>query len=988
MKMNKLVLLLACMLLLVSVCAGAGAAAEYTVIEPAGFDGSNMKYPVVYVMPEDGYTNSTENPLAKKLQEAMNSGDGMSMLLVMPSFDKNSTLTLREQLAELVNEIDNTAYKNKTVADPKFRAIVGSGIGGYMAYASMLDESGAVAANPELFAFVASTRGHFVQEGNPWYAQCGSIYDKLSKAGKGTVKNYYTYMDTPVDDEMANAEGSTNDLGHMFIRFMTGADAHEYTARPGSYTGEFLKESAKRMANRFTNYMVNGSFMPSLSSVVVTSADASKSVSYSVMALGGAYGGAFDRFLPGWGTSTEATVKVSVIDPDTGKVLTSKSDSGYLYTWGSMAGAMDLKNVTNGKTCEMKMTITIFGATFDVANANMVCIEDSVFDGEKQKIDLMGDWYFKYTGYQDEAAYLDVAALTESKEYRGWSVVQPALGNWDNGYGNINGDTVGADPNSGYFNMMILGNGYYARDFELPAKFTTQKPVISIGYVDDRCEVFVNGVRIGGTGFNADGSLVEDAGDTWSVYSCFEVDPSILNYGGENTIVVRAWNNTGMGAGGWYAGPVAIYSEEAFNDQGGAYTDRFYEETYYSDAIGQNMQYLIYLPQSYGKTDRYYPTMYLFHQFSSSHTSYMVDGVNALLDEAIADGLLDNMIVVIPNSDPNSWWKGKWENMVINDLIPHIDANYRTVQDARYRFTAGCSMGGQGAASIALTNPDLFSGFASFYGAFYGQYGGYFFSFGDSMGDVSPITVAKKEGAAYMDNFAMAFICGNQDSYGFGSGKIQLHQLLEDYGVEHHFLIDNGGHEGTFYLPRFKDTLSYVWKHMYDETELANQEPDLRKIANAQLLVTDDGVIPVFTVSDRIAEYYNQIPASSYTGNQTPALSIPLRITITQNGKTYQALLRDHTIAQGVSENMLDALTAEDFKVMSRSASGFDLAKEFTYTIEAAIFDNKWVKLNPVSGDLAGLPATGDDSSVVLFALLLAASVGVLGMLAIRKRRA
>lgn len=301
--------------------------------------------------------------------------------------------------------------------------------------------------------------------------------------------------------------------------------------------------------------------------------------------------------------------------------------------------------------------------------------------------------------------------------------------------------------------------------------------------------------------------------------------------------MVRAWNNTGMGAGGWYAGPVAIYSEEAFNDQGGAYTDRFYEETYPSAAVGKDMEYLIYLPEDYDQTDKYYPTMYLLHQFSSSHTSYMVDGVNKMLDEAIANGQLDDLIVVIPNSDPNSWWKGKWEDMVINDLIPHIDANYRTIQDARYRFTAGCSMGGQDAASVALTNPDKFSGFTAFYGAF---------NYGDYMGDINPVTLAKKEGADYMKNFSMAFICGNQDSYGFGTGKIQLHQLLEEYGIEHYFLIENGGHDGAFYIPRFKDTVSYTWKQMKEKNEVMKTGLVLEKMAFANLELMNNQLTLVF----------------------------------------------------------------------------------------------------------------------------------------------
>ena len=941
--MKKIGMLLA-LVLFVMTAACASAAVSYEVIKPEGFDESGLKYPVVYVLPEDGYANSTENALAVQLQEAMQAGEGMGMLIILPSFEQGDDL--RKELAWLVDEIDNTAYAGRTVVGSKFRAAIGADVGGYMAYATMLDDAGNVASAPALFGFVAGVNGHFAEAGNPWYAACGSIYDKLSKAGKDAAESCFTYMDTPVDDPMANAAGATNDLGRMFIELGTGADKHEYTARPGCYDEAFVKESARRIANRFTNWMMGGTLYSSMASVVVTSADESMDVAYSVMPLGGYYGGVFDQFVPDQ-KSADAVITVSVVDSASGETLASESVGAPLYTYGSAAGTVNLKNATAGKTREMKMTVTVFGATFDVAAANMVCIEDSVFEGEKQKIDLMGDWYFKYTGYTAEDAYLDVQALTDSGAYREWSVVQPALGNWDNGYGNISGETVGQDPNSGYFNMMILGNGYYARDFVLPAEFTTQKPVISVGYVDDRCEVFINGHRVGGTGIEADGSMPEGV-DTWSVYSHFAVDPSILNYGGENTIVVRAWNNTGMGAGGWYAGPVAIYSEEAFNDQGGAYTERFYEETYYSDAVGQEMQYLIYLPENYGKTDRYYPSMYLLHQFSSSHTSYMVDGVNALLDEAIEEGLLSDVIVVIPNSDPNSWWKGQWEEMVVSDLIPHIDANYRTVRDARYRFTAGCSMGGQGAASMALTNPDLFSGFASFYGAFYGQYGGSFFSFGDYMGDISPITVAQKEGAEYMKHFAMAFICGNQDSYSFGSGKIQLHQLLEQQGAAHHFLIDNGGHEGTFYLPRFKDTLSYVWKNMYDEKALGEQEPNLSEMVHASVESDADGLKLTLTVSEQLAPYFNQIPASSYTGNQSPALSMPLRVSVTQDGKAYAAVLGGHALEQGAGAAEVKIAAAE---LTGQNGEGsFDPAKAFEVQVEAALFDNDWVTL-----DAAGL---------------------------------
>lgn len=973
MRLKRLILVFAA-ILMVLLYVGAGAEVNYEVIEPAGFAGSALKYPVVYVMPENGYDNSKANTMAVKLQEAMRSGDGIGMLLVMPSFDSDDNL--REEMVWLVNEIDNVVYANKTIAEPGFRAVVGADVGGYMAYATMLNAGGAVAEIPELFGFVASVRGHFTEEGNPWQAKYGSMYDKLSAAGKNTTANYFTYMDTPVDDPLADVDKSTNDMGYMFMKFLTGADKHEYTARPGQYNDEFVAESGKRIADRFTKFMMGGTMSQnsSVSSVLVTSEDKTATVNYSVMAVGTGYGatGVFHKFAPPFSVKTDATVRIAVIDPDDPeKELTYKTVGGKIGTWGTIAGTAELENVTNGRTCPIRVTITVLGATFEAATSNMVCIEDSVFEGEKQKVDLMGDWYFNYTGTGD-GSQLNAADITKA-EYETWSKVTPALDWWKDNFGNVG---------SAY----AQGNAYYAREFELPAQFTTQNPMISVGYVDDRCEVFINGKRVGGTGFKADSSLDPDAKDTWSVYSCFEVDPSVLNYGGKNTIVIRVWNNTGAssGGGGWYAGPIQIGSEAAFAGAGG-YTDRFYEETYYSDSIGKDMEYLIYLPKNYDKTDRYYPTMYLLHQFSSNHTSYMVDGVNKLLDEAIEDGLLDEMIVVVPNSDPNSWWAGKWENMVVEDLIPYIDENYRTVKDARYRFTAGCSMGGQGAASVALTNPDLFSGFASFYGAYYGHFGGYFFSFGDSMGDVSPITVAKNDGAEYMENFSTAFICGNQDSYQFGTGKIELHQLLKDYGIDHYFLIDNGGHDGDFYLPRFKDTISFVWKHMYDETELKEQEPDLRKMVNASLEKTENGLTLAVAPNEKLAKYFNELPASKsgYVKEQNPALSVPLRITVTQGGQKFRALLRDFVIEPGDEMIFIYNLTADDFAALVGGNAAFDPEKKFTYTIEGAIFDNNWVSLSRV-GEVV-LPDTGDNSSLLLWVLALAGSAA---LLMISKKRA
>lgn len=962
MKTKKIFLLLASMLLLVMMAVTASAA-EYEVKLPAGHSTSGNKYPVVFVLPQNGLkANAQDLALAQQMTNA-----GLDSVVVIPEFEEG--MDLRAEMKAIVAEVDGDASLH-AIANAKQRALVGIGTGGYLAYVlGMTGDDGNVLAAPELFAGVASIRGNFADNAtNPWLKKYGSVYDKLAKA-RASFTKFYTYMDAPVDDAWTNMPGSTNDLGSMFIQAGTTADYHEYTARLGEFSDDFVKESAKRIGDRLSRWMVRYTFYTSMSSVIVTASDKYAEIPYSVMGLPTSYDGAVEHFAPNY-SSIPMKITVSAYDSQTGeKLITSDPVDGYARYFGGSSGTIQLKNVADGKTVALKMHAEALGYTFEIATGNMVFLKDPVIDGDYQEFDLMGDWYFKYTGRESKK----VGDLLSSKEYESWHVVQPTLGWWSSGFGGLG---------SGY----ETGNSYYVREFVLPEGFDTKNPVISLGYVDDCCEVFINGKRVGGTGITANGEIADPSAVTWDLYSAFEFDASILKHNGEkNTIVVRDVNNSG--GGGWYAGPISLYSKEAFDAQSGggnSFTDRFYEETYYSDAIGQDMEYLIYLPKDYftAKGDRYYPTLYLLHQFSSTHYSYMGDGIDKKMEDAINEGMFDQMIVVIPNSDGMSWWKGKWENMVLNDLIPHIDANYRTIDDARYRFTSGCSMGGLGASTVALTNPDYFSGMAGFYGAY--DYGGWF-------GKVDPIKLLRTESDEYIKNYALAFICGNQDSYRFGKGHITMNQILEEKGIDHYFFIENGEHDSSFYLPYFQDTIKYTWTHMYDDAFEDANKPNLKTMAYANFDKSANGATLIFAANEKIEKYFNQIPASSYTQNETPALSIPLRITVTQNGQKYQLVIRDHKLAQGSNVNVFDGLTGADFTPISRAAGELDLSKRYDCKIEAAIFDEEWVELGRIPKDLLNslnLPNTGDNSNIVLFALLLAASVAMIAVLGKKKAHA
>jgi endo-1,4-beta-xylanase len=80
------------------------------------------------------------------------------------------------------------------------------------------------------------------------------------------------------------------------------------------------------------------------------------------------------------------------------------------------------------------------------------------------------------------------------------------------------------------------------------------------------------------------------------------------------------------------------------------------------------------------------------------------------------------VIAVFPNGGM-SWYRDhpdtgiNVESMIIDELVPLIDASYRTLPQRESRVIAGYSMGGGGAVHLALKHPDLFSAAASWAGA-------------------------------------------------------------------------------------------------------------------------------------------------------------------------------------------------------------------------------------------------------------------------------
>ena len=159
---------------------------------------------------------------------------------------------------------------------------------------------------------------------------------------------------------------------------------------------------------------------------------------------------------------------------------------------------------------------------------------------------------------------------------------------------------------------------------------------------------------------------------------------------------------------------------------------------YYSKSLGGTNQAVVYLPPSYNSgmgqgfnmgDQKKYPVFYLISGTTDTEeVYYKVGRVNYILDNLIADDKAKEMIVVLPYGNPTKllatptaptapqtrFGGDVFSKDLINDLMPYIEKNYRTINNRDNRAIGGFSRGGNQALFNGLTNLDKFSYLCSY----------------------------------------------------------------------------------------------------------------------------------------------------------------------------------------------------------------------------------------------------------------------------------
>ena len=150
---------------------------------------------------------------------------------------------------------------------------------------------------------------------------------------------------------------------------------------------------------------------------------------------------------------------------------------------------------------------------------------------------------------------------------------------------------------------------------------------------------------------------------------------------------------------------------------------------HHSTAYNDTHEFLVYLPPGYFQSTARYPVLYLVHGGGDTALAWTTAGAaNLILDSLIAEKKARPMIVVMPFNGSNNarppagqgrgsggpGASSPFEDYMLKELIPYVDAKYRVAPGRENRAMAGLSAGGSATYNIGLKHLELFSSFGMF----------------------------------------------------------------------------------------------------------------------------------------------------------------------------------------------------------------------------------------------------------------------------------
>lgn len=232
-----------------------------------------------------------------------------------------------------------------------------------------------------------------------------------------------------------------------------------------------------------------------------------------------------------------------------------------------------------------------------------------------------------------------------------------------------------------------------------------------------------------------------------------------------------------------------------------------------SDMLNYPIDAQLYLPPCYATSGERYPVLYLIHGLNFTNLQWVELGAPALADALSAAGEIAPLIIVMPSDRKDV----RLDPAFVTDLVPYIDATYRTKADYAYRAIGGLSRGAGWAVHLGLRYPQVFGRVGAHSPAVH---------FGDENNLLAYARAVDKTGpvpALYVD-------VGDLD--GQRQSAAWLDQVFTWFSFGHTYLVQPGGHTEQYWSEHLPDYLRFYaasWRPGQETpTPTATPTPEFR----------------------------------------------------------------------------------------------------------------------------------------------------------------
>jgi len=245
-------------------------------------------------------------------------------------------------------------------------------------------------------------------------------------------------------------------------------------------------------------------------------------------------------------------------------------------------------------------------------------------------------------------------------------------------------------------------------------------------------------------------------------------------------------------------------------------------ESVKSARLNDTIPVMIALPPCFDPVLYRYPALYLLQGSGDIEGQWERLGLVTRAQKLMAAGQMPSFLIVMPNNDidmgddskflNSAEGPGSWEDFIVNDVVPLVDAKYAGWADPVGRAIGGISRGGYWSLEIAFRNPKVFA----------------------SVGAHSPVITAEFLVGA-PDNFRMTMMArspedlkklriwldvGDTDMYTV-EGPDNLTESLLAIGVKAQFTIGSGAHDDAYWASRVDDYLAFYSVPWFDASPIA-----------------------------------------------------------------------------------------------------------------------------------------------------------------------